>query len=139
LKKEGAWIGLHCCSNTRWEAVFGLGMDILSLDTKASLENALAAQNGNALREFILSGRRLSLGVIPTARSYVLQSLDSRDLGIELQATFEKTWSSEPTLVQKVLQESFYTPACGLALQSVSDAELILEKLVEVYASISPN
>src|SRR5690606_38017877 len=38
LSKEGAWVGIHCCSNTDWPWVMDLRPDILSLDVALSLE-----------------------------------------------------------------------------------------------------
>jgi hypothetical protein len=135
LRKEGATVGLHCCSNTDWETVFNLGLDTLSLDTSISLKHALAAQAGQSMETFILGGGRLSLGIIPTTRSAALRSIETKEIVEQTRELFQHAWGSKPTLIQKTLQEALYTPACGLALQTISDAEMILEKLVEVYES----
>jgi methionine synthase II (cobalamin-independent) len=132
LRKEGAQVGLHCCSNTHWESIFNLGIDYLSIDTSVSLGQALKASQGIALKEFIESGGKLSLGIIPTTRSSVLHSLDTRELTQGLLEDLH-SWYPQPEFIKKILREAIFTPACGLALQSTSDAELILEKLVEIY------
>lgn len=137
LRKQGAIVGLHCCSNTDWKAVLGLGIDILSIDTTLSLGHAFSAENGAALEDFIKSGGSLSLGIIPTARSSVLHSIDTEALVNQTLKYLSHYWESKPELVKSVLSEALYTPACGLALQSISDSELILEKLVEVYEYIA--
>ncbi len=136
LRKEGALVGLHCCSDTAWEAVFGLNIDLLSIDTALSLAPALDCEQGEAMARFIRQGGRLSLGVIPTSRH---QSGSPRGpihgpvIVAEILGIFRRYWESRPDLVKKVIQEAIYTPACGLAFRSTSEADSILGKLMEVY------
>jgi hypothetical protein len=163
LQKEGATVGLHCCglkddssdprghdsqynpgNNTAlWEKVLGLGIDLLSIDTALSLESVLKSENGQTLKNFVEKGGRISFGIIPTEESSALHTLDSKNITQQLFRLFHQHWSQhwpngphvkdEAELIQKVIHESILTPACGLALKSPSNAELIFEKLVEVY------
>lgn len=145
LRKEGVLVGLHCCSNTDWNQLLALPLHVLSLDAELSLKALLhssglastgtagIADIGRALEKFIASGGRLALGVVPTARSSVLQSLSVEDLYTKLSETFSQQWPDRPEFVRKILNEAIYTPACGLALHSVADAELVLETLNDVY------
>jgi hypothetical protein len=132
LKKEGAVTGLHCCSNTDWDAVLGLAPNLLSIDVDLSLGSLL--EHDVQLSSFLASGGRLSLGVIPTARSSVLASLDVKALFARMLDTFgrSKIGKERPEAVKKILSEAIFTPACGLALHSVSDAELVLGALLEL-------
>lgn len=135
LRKTGAQVGLHCCSNTTWEALIGSGkseLHILSIDSKLSLKGLLNAPN-QVLETFIQSGGTLSLGIIPTAQPSALHSLRVEDLFEELLDTLSHAWKNQPALIKKALKEAIYTPACGLALHSISDAEFILEILDEFY------
>lgn len=133
LRKEGALVGLHCCSNAEWDVVFDLGLDILSIDTALSLDHALVPKNGEGMLRFVKQGGILSLGVIPTGRSSILHSLNPNKIKSQLQETFDHSWENQTQLIQKILAHAIYTPACGLALQSTTDVELILEKLMGVY------
>lgn len=137
LQKAGAWVGIHCCSNTDWSAVLKLGLDFVSLDTRLSLANALSTDQGKAMADFIQGGGRLSLGIIPTLQTLALPTLDAKAISDEILETFTKHWESHLHLVPQLLREALFTPACGLALNTPSDAELILEKLVEVYESFN--
>jgi hypothetical protein len=130
LKKDGVEVGLHCCSNTDWDAVLGLGIQVLSIDTALSLRALLTPSRLPAIEDFILSGGRLSLGVIPTARSSVLQSLEPEPIFSEILSSFQSS-GADPDLVRRILTQAIYTPACGLALHSVADADLVLELLLE--------
>jgi hypothetical protein len=137
LRKAGAWVGIHCCSNTDWDAVLKLGLDFISLDTQLSLADALATQNGQSMADFIRGGGRVSLGIIPTTHSLALPGLDAKKLSDGVLEIFAKCWEPHLDLVPQLLREALFTPACGLALHSPNDAELILEKLVEVYESFN--
>jgi hypothetical protein len=64
LQREGALVGLHCCGNTRWEALLGLGLDLLSFDVRLSLDALLDVPG--PLEAFLSGGGALSLGVVPT-------------------------------------------------------------------------
>src|SRR6185503_14175684 len=116
FKKEGAVTGLHCCSNTDWDAVLGLAPNLLSIDVDLSLGSLL--ERDTQLAAYLASGGRLSLGVIPTARSSVLASLDVKALFARMLESFgrSKLGKEKPEAVKKILSESILTPACGLAL-----------------------
>ena len=132
LRKEGVLVGIHCCSNTDWKAVLSLPIHYLSIDTSLSLGSLLANQE-DVIR-FLHEGGKLSLGVIPTGRSGILRSIDLRSIREELILRLSSVLGGEPGLLSKTLEEALYTPACGLALQSVADAELITSTLAAFSA-----
>jgi hypothetical protein len=140
---ERVTVGVHCCSNTDWASLIKTGPDILSIDAGHSLENLLEAQDDfrNTLERFIDGGGRLSLGVIPTAgkQQIPLGSLNAKALHEHLVSMLsEKLGQDEEgrSLMQRILSEAIYTPACGLALHSIPEAEQILSYLLE-FQSIS--
>ncbi len=118
LKKEGVIMGIHCCSHTHWASIFSLGLDILSIDTAQSLK--AITQEPALLDSFLLSGGRLSLGVVPTTREG-MSEWNAKNLYHSVRSLIEP----------RRLQESILTPACGLALHDAKDAETILETLLE--------
>lgn len=125
LQREGALVGLHCCSNTDWAQVMDLGLDVLSIDARLSLDAVL--EDRDAWLKFLASGATMSLGVVPTdlASTYQLGELcDSVEAS--LRATTPPAWSFEALLSRMLL-----TPACGLAMRSVIDAERITEQVRE--------
>lgn len=125
LRKEGVIVGLHCCSNTDWPSILSLGLDVLSLDCGLSLGGLLA--HGPELDAFVDGGGRLSLGVIPTASSTdEPHERDPRHLWRGLRETFEARGA------RRALARALFTPACGLALHSVPEAEAVLDALLEV-------
>lgn len=127
LSKQGVQVGIHCCGNTDWAAVLSLPIQYLSLDTALSLGSLLSSVD--MLTRFIRNGGKLSLGVIPTGRTPLLQSVDARALFGSIATELKDHLAKDPALAQQILSQAIYTPACGLALQSTADAELILDSL----------
>jgi hypothetical protein len=123
LQKEGALVGLHCCSNTHWPSLLDLGLNLLSVDARLSLDAVL--DSGAALSRFVEGGGRFSLGIIPTelASSYRVEELVDA-VETSLRATFRKV-----SVFHEVASRCLLTPACGLAMRSVKDAERIVEEL----------
>jgi hypothetical protein len=123
LQREGALVGLHCCSNTDWRAVLELGLDILSIDARLSLDAVL--EERAAFWRFLADGSTLSLGIVPTdlKSAYVLKEL-VESVEASLRATTPAGMSFEGALARMLL-----SPACGLGMRSVRDAERILEEV----------
>jgi hypothetical protein len=124
-QKEGALVGVHCCSNTDWPRVLGLGLDVVSIDARLSLDALL--EDRDAWLQFLSSGATLALGIVPTdlASTYSLPELcDS------VEASLRAT--TPPGLpFEAVLGRMLLTPACGLGLRSVIDAERITGQVHE--------
>jgi hypothetical protein len=110
LRKEGALVGLHCCGDTDWQALLGLGLDYLSMDARLSLDHVV--EHRAEFAAFAAAGGALAVGLIPTNvdASYALTDLVSDALTAGAQA---------PGAVGRFI----LTPACGLAMRSPIDAE----------------
>jgi hypothetical protein len=131
LQKEEVIVGLHCCSQTHWPSILSLGLNFLSIDTTLSLAGLIGANDGRALEAFVKSGSHLSLGVIPTGPSVPSHSFSVHELFNNLMDVMSEHYSKQPEFIATVLRNAIYTPACGLALHSVTDAEYVLEVLGE--------
>ncbi|MBF5042825.1 hypothetical protein FGE12_10510 [Aggregicoccus sp. 17bor-14] len=123
LQREGALVGVHCCGNTDWGSVLETGVDVVSLDARLSLEPLLLARA--ALARFLEGGATLSLGIIPTdlAAGY---SVEERVVSV---AALLRAGLPEGHSAQALAEHVLLTPACGLAMRSVVDAERILGEL----------
>jgi hypothetical protein len=134
LRKEGAQVGLHCCSNTDWASLLTLPVHYLSLDTGMSLDNLLSRATPD-LKRYLKDGGKLSLGAVPSrAETGSLQDLlDPKRLFQQLLETFARHWSDDPAAVRAALADSLLTPACGLALQTPADCEAVLASLTELH------
>jgi hypothetical protein len=130
LQREGALVGIHCCSNTHWPSLLRLGLDILSLDMRLSLDALL--EEPEALQQHLATGATLSLGMVPTdfASSYELSELiDAVEVGLRCAVGGGAAFSE---LCNRLL----LTPACGLGMRSVGDAEEILIQLREAQRAL---
>jgi methionine synthase II (cobalamin-independent) len=123
LQREGALVGVHCCGNTDWGSVLETGVDLVSLDARLSLEPLLHARG--ALTRYLDSGATLSLGIIPTdlAAGYTVEER------VETVAALLRAALPPGRSAQSVAEHVLLTPACGLAMRSVVDAERILSEL----------
>jgi hypothetical protein len=124
LRKEGVQVGLHCCSNTAWEAILKLPLDYLSIDAGLSLESVLS--HPSEFESFLKTGR-LALGVVPA---------ESPRLPFQGMGSTLSSFPAEKT--RQILEAALYTPACGLALHSVEDAEATLATLLSYEPSATP-
>jgi methionine synthase II (cobalamin-independent) len=123
LQREGALVGIHCCGNTDWGALLDVQPDVLSLDVRLSLDAML--EETDALARFLGSGATLSLGIVPTD---LTSTYDVTELTDSVEASFKAALPRGFSFTQ-VLAHVLLTPACGLAMRSVQDAERILSEL----------
>jgi methionine synthase II (cobalamin-independent) len=123
LQQVGAAVGLHCCANTHWPSVLGLGLDLIAIDARLSLDALL--EDTPAWHRFVASGGALCAGVVPTDPSaqYVLAEL-LESVEASLRATCPPHLEFEALLRSVVL-----TPACGLALRPPGACARIISEL----------
>lgn len=130
LHREGALVGLHCCSNTDWPAILDLGvLDVLSIDVRLSLDAVL--EDAAALKRFLASGATLSLGIVPT-------NLDATYAIPELVDSVEASLSATlgRASYASALSHVLLTPACGLAMRTVPDSERIFDELRQAQRAV---
>jgi hypothetical protein len=87
---------------------------VVSIDARLSLESVLAT--GPAFQRFQAAGGVLSLGIVPTD----LSAPDDVDAVVG---------DARERLGRETLARCLLTPACGLAMRSVPDAERIFSEL----------
>lgn len=137
LKKEGFQVGLHCCSNTHWASLLtpDMSLDFLSIDTEHSLSSLL--EEKSALEGFVRRGGRLSLGIIPTSSKSETR-LDALESASLIKNTRKLLEGSIGKLSEQVMRDALFTPACGLALHTPEEAELVKSLLLGSRSSDEP-
>ena len=123
LQRAGAWVGVHCCGNTDWASVLALPWDLISLDARLSMKPLF--DTGPAFERFIHAGGLLSLGIVPT--NFAPQGSTPQET--VLDEVLRTLPAALETVAPGLLSKCLLTPACGLALRSVQDAEAILGRL----------
>lgn len=124
LKAAGALVGIHSCSETDWEALLRLPFDFVSVDAALSFESLLRA--GTGFDAFLMGGGSLALGIVPTSA----ERPSTKELVARTLETMGRRQAS-------ILARTVLTPACGLALCSVLEAERVLSDLVDVRRQLA--
>ncbi len=127
LKKRGAKVGLHCCSDADWGAIMGLGLDVLAIDARLSLPSLLKA--GEALVTFVSMGGRLALGVIPTDRGTSPMVPELLEEMSQRLSNLEQYFPTRASILEAILGRSLLTPACGLAFLAEDEASGVIDEL----------
>jgi hypothetical protein len=127
LRRAGALVGLHCCGETQWERILPLGLNFLSVDVALSLSSLLRRHDD--LASFLGSGGRLALGIIPTSGEA------AGPVAAELAEALVQALAPAGQL--GLLRTALLTPACGLALQTIPEAEATLAALKEAQSALA--
>jgi methionine synthase II (cobalamin-independent) len=123
LKKENIRVGLHCCSNTNWSALFDLGIDILSFDSALSLKSIESDEHQKSIEKFLARGGQFCFGIFRTDKE-IKEIERSNDFILEFKNSTKKILNSNN------LKNSIFSAACGLALHSIEEAEIIKSDLI---------
>ena len=135
LKKEQAWVGLHCCGDADWSPLLQTAEpDFMSIDCGRSLTSLLSEPT--AVKNFIERGGRFSFGLVPTqSGKFKASTFDAKTEIQALADAFRSSLDCGPAEVKQILNEALYTPACGLAFHSPEDVEEVLTALTQVEAA----
>lgn len=125
LHRANVRVGIHCCAGTPFATFGGLGLDVLSFDAAHYLPQFLGALP--VLAPEILAGRlEIAWGVIDTWEPEA-----PVDVGLLVDEWLTMINGLEPDVQIAFLRRPLVTPACGLGLLSIPQAELILARLLE--------
>lgn len=126
LRNEGALVGLHCCSNTHWETILQLGLDYIAVDASLSLLPLVSA--GPSFDAYVNGGGGLLLGIVPT-NTQVGGGYYVTDLVDTSMAVLSHHANGGGVSVEQVLARTILSPACGLAMRSLTDCEQVFDDL----------
>lgn len=136
LRRAGARVGLHCCSDADWGTFLDLGFDVLAFDVGLSLRSIVKA--GDALVRHAQGGGRLALGLVPTtgrdARVDPRALVDGLFAGVR---AIEHHFPARAAALQHVLARGWITPACGLAFLDEADAARVPGELRAVQRELA--
>lgn len=119
--------GLHCCGPADWRAVLQAGPQVLSLPVGAGIE-----ASAGALSSFIERGGWVAWGAVPTDGPL-------GESAVRLWRRLSGQWCElvqagcDPVLLR---QQALITPACGLALHGLDQAEHVLSLAEQVAARL---
>ncbi len=116
--------GGHCCGNTDWSILMEAGLDVIAFDAWHFADTM--GIYGEQLVDFIENGGHIAWGVVPASAEGAEVSLDA--LKNKLYGGLEATAGKSGISVDKLVNQSFITPSCGLGSLTDDQAERILNK-----------
>lgn len=120
LRGAGAqWVGIHCCGHAPWEKLLHFKIDVLSFDVGLSMDSMWPLQD--TWTRFFENGGTWCLGVVPTH-----PGAQHDNLHLSIQQLAERFLTSAIDMHSMML-----SPACGLGLHSMADAEQIQRQLFD--------
>jgi hypothetical protein len=118
IRTAGGVAGVHCCDDTDWEWLLGLGPDVVSFDLAHGPPLGLLARH-------VLAGGGIIWGCLPTDRDPdVVTAAQQLMLRWQSGALDPQTWQSHAMI----------SPACGLGLLELKRAERISHALYGMSA-----
>jgi hypothetical protein len=120
--------GLHCCADTDWSVVASARPALISLDVNSS--GAAFDRHAEALAGLTWEGTRFMWGVVPTQA----EPLPS-DLAVRLQRVVGRLVVAGARL-DGLVDGAMFSPACGLAGLSVSQAETVARVVGQVAEDV---
>ncbi len=126
-KRCDAFIGVHCCANTDWSAIFESGPDIINFDAYGFMDSFLLYPEEAA--HFLEKGGNIAWGIVPTT------AFDGKITVDFLQDLLERGLRrlADRGLDEKDLRaRSMLTSACGMGGMPEEYAEQLLRVLSEL-------
>lgn len=120
--------GIHCCANTDWPFVMGLGIDLLSFD--AYDYGHTIALYPEEVQQFIENGGGLAWGIAPNSEEKLARE--------SVSSLVQKLEGTMAVLVAKgvdceaMLRSSIVTPQCGLSGLDEEGAARVLDLMTGI-------
>jgi methionine synthase II (cobalamin-independent) len=132
IKRPDILWGLHCCGNTDWSIFTDVRLiNIISFDAFAFLDRLLLYADD--LKKFFTQGRALCWGIVPT------QEFDATQTAQKLLQRIEQgiaALAKKGLDRQKVLENLFISPSCGLGTLDIAKSAAVFKLLGETASAV---
>ena len=125
-----AEVGLHCCGDTDWGGLAEIGFDWLSWDLSAL--GAGFSHGVDRIARAVGAGTRVMWGMVPTT----VGPLPDPNVLLARYGTAVANLVVAGAPFEGLKSAAWFTPACGLAGLTVSDAAAVTELLDEVVGEV---
>lgn len=126
------WTGIHCCANTDWELLLGVGVDVISFDAYSYFENL--AIYADEIGKYLDRGGILAWGIVPASGAHLRQ--ESPATLVERWLDYAGQLQAKGVAFRQLLEQSLVTPSCGLGSLSETEAEVALDMCGQVSSLI---
>jgi len=125
-----AQVGIHCCGDTDWGGVADLRPDWLSWDLGAL--GMGFADGVDRIAECLGAGSRVMWGVVPATSG----PLPDQNVLVGRYGTAVANLVVAGAPIESLRSQAWFTPSCGLAGLSLSDAEAVAKLLRDVVEEV---
>jgi hypothetical protein len=129
IHDAGALAGIHVCANTDWLLAYDSDIDIINLDAYTYFDKF--ALYREAFSRFIEKGGIIAWGMVPTGNPEVIQKETPQSLADRWFHEIQQL-TSEALTVERILQQSLFTPSCGCGSLTESVAERVVSMTREL-------
>ncbi|MCM8800906.1 MAG: methionine synthase [Candidatus Omnitrophica bacterium] len=133
IKTQDVLLGVHCCGNTDWSIFTDIAyIDIISFDAFSFLERLLLYTDN--LKGFFKRAGILCWGIVPT------QDFNEEKISLELLSRLKnalRVLSKKGIDKNLLLENLFLSPACGLGILGIKEAERVFRVLSEIASFFS--
>jgi hypothetical protein len=123
-------MGLHCCGDTDWGGIAGLGFDWLSWDVAAL--GAGFERGVDSIAQALGSGSRVMWGIVPVTSG----PLPAESVLLARYGTAVANLVVAGAPFEALRARALFTPACGLAGLSVEGAQAVADALGTVVEEV---
>lgn len=123
-EKSEALTGIHCCGNTDWPMLFESAVDIVSFDAWNYDEKFTLYPR--EIKAFLERGGILAWGIVPT------NAMELKITKDDLKRKFAdviKRLVSQKVDKELMLENTIFTPSCGLGTRTEKEAEYVFNLL----------
>ena len=126
--------GVHCCGNTDWSLLLGLGIDILSFDAYSYAESLTLYPS--EVKKFIAKGGVIAWGIVPNEEAVLTKESPGSllDRLEEAIAPFTRQGTGIP--FRQLIAQGLLAPSCGLDRLSADAAGQALELLSQLSEKV---
>lgn len=124
IHSAGALAGVHICANTEWPLAFDSPLDIVNFDSYNFFDKFVMYRE--QVIRYLQEGRVVAWGAVPTSEPDKIREETASSLADRWFGQIEEL-SGEGVSLETILRQSLFTPSCGCATMSESDAERVVE------------
>lgn len=127
IHAQGAMAGVHVCANTDWSLLLASDVDIINFDAHGYFDKFVLY--GDALKQYLATGRYLAWGLVPTLQSDQIEAASVEALWQDWRAKLARLKALGMD-AEQVKAQSFITPSCGTGslTPELSEKVLLLTK-----------
>lgn len=133
LRRHNAIVGVHCCGKSDWSIITESGVDILNFDGYYFAESL--GLYSKEIDKFLADGGRIAWGLVPTMDTDALEAVTVETLIKKYEEAISYLLNKGIDM-DKILEASIITPACGAGSLSVQQAQKAMKLTAQLAEAL---